>query len=281
VLLFDIKSCFISSLIPLYPPEEINAIFSYATEHVLNYSKLEIHQNLHKNIPAEAKKKMLGILNRLQKGEPIQYITGSTEFYGFRIFVDRHVLIPRQETELLVYHLLKNTPGNTSLHIIDLCTGSGCIAIALAKKLRKAYISATDSSSEALNVARKNATENQCEIRFIEDNLLKPSGKYQMYDRIISNPPYVRNSEKQYMHKNIVNFEPEQALFVDDDNPLIFYRAIASFSNQHLSAEGMIYLEINEKFGNELVDLFAKEGFKNIAIRKDLNGKERYFECTF
>jgi len=265
----------------MYPPEEIDGIFSYATEHVLNYSKLEIHQNLHKNILPEEEKKILEILSRLQKGEPIQYITGYTEFYGLRILVDQRVLIPRQETELLVDHLLKNTSGDSTLKIIDLCTGSGCIAIALAKNLPKAYISATDLSSEALNVARKNAAENQCEIRLIEDNVLKPSRKYQIYDRIISNPPYVRNSEKQYMHKNILNFEPEQALFVDDADPLIFYRAIASFSNQYLSPEGIIYLEINEKFGNELVDLFAKEGFKNIALRKDLNGKERYFECTF
>lgn len=276
MLLSEIKKLFKKSLNSLYPKEEIESIFIYAAEDTLNYSKLDLHQNLYKNIQPEAEKKILQILSRLKKGEPIQYITGTAEFYELNFIVDPRVLIPRQETEMLVDILLKENANNKSPGILDLCTGSGCIAIALSKNLPLANVSATDFSVNALELAKINASNNNCEVEFIMDDILNPESSYKNFDIIVSNPPYVRNSEKQFMHANVLNFEPVDALFVEDSDPLIFYRSIALFAQKNLNSSGQLYLEINEKLGKETKKLIENSGFTETRILKDLENKNRF-----
>ncbi len=280
MLLSEIKSLFNKSLNSLYPSEEIESIFSIAVECTLNYSKIDIHQNLHKSIQSDAEKKILEIIFRLKKGEPIQYIIGYTEFYGLNFFVDQGVLIPRQETEMLVDIILKNNVRDKLRNIIDLCTGSGCIAIALAKNLTKAMVTANDISRHSLDIAKRNAENNECKIQFIMDDILHPVARYKKYDCIISNPPYVRHSEKIYMHKNVLDHEPAKALFVDDSDPLIFYRAIALFAQNHLISGGKIYLEINEFLWQETKELIEKYKFCEVQIVKDLENKNRFLQAS-
>jgi release factor glutamine methyltransferase len=177
---------------------------------------------------------------------------------------------------MLVDIMLKDKTGSNKTSIIDMCTGSGCIAVALAKNLPKANVSATDISSHSLEVAKRNAEHNLCKIHFIRDDILQPVAEYKSYDCIISNPPYVRNSEKQLMHKNVLQYEPSQALFVDDADPLIFYRSIVSFAQNHLTFGGKIYLEINEFLGEETKEYFEKSGFHEVQIIKDLQNKDRF-----
>jgi len=276
MLLSAIQSVFHSKLHPLYPKQEIDNVFKLVVDDLLNYSKIEIHQNLHKNILPETEKKMQIILERLANAEPIQYILGRTEFYGLPLTSDKRALIPRPETEILVDSVVKEHTPKNNLTILDIGTGSGCIAIALAKSFPDCYITAIDNSKEALDLAQINAELNTVEIDFINDNILDPRADYSLLDIIISNPPYVRNSEKQYMHRNILEFEPENALYVTDDDPLIFYKAIAGFSKKHLHPQGSIYLELNEFLGKEIEELYSISGFRDIKLNKDLNQKYRY-----
>ena len=276
MLLSEIKILYKKTLMTLYPTQEIDSIFSCVADYLLHINSSKIHQNLNKNIQPEAEKKMLQILMRLKKGEPVQYITGITEFYGLELMVDPQVLIPRQETEMLADIALKNIINNRPVRVIDLCTGSGCLAVVVSKHLSHALVTATDISEQALNMARKNASRNSCSIKFIKDDILHPTVHYEKYDYIISNPPYVRTSEKQYMHKNVLDFEPELALFVDDSDPLVFYRAIAVFSEHHLLPGGYAYLEINENLGHETRDVFNKSNFTDVQILQDLQNKNRY-----
>jgi release factor glutamine methyltransferase len=278
MLLSEIRSLFNKNLNSLYPLKEIESIFSIAVEHTLKYSKIDIHQNLHKSIQPEDEKKILETLFRLKQCEPIQYITGFTEFYGLKFFVDQRVLIPRQETEMLVDIVLKDKDRNSN--IIDLCTGSGCIAISIAKNLIKANVTANDISRQSLDVAIRNAKENKCEIQFIQDNILQPNAIYKKYDCIVSNPPYIRNSEKVNMHKNVLDYEPAQALFVDDNDPLIFYRAIAIFAQNQLISGGKIYLEINEYLWQETKELMEEYNFCEVQIIKDLENKNRFLQAS-
>lgn len=276
MLLHHIKIKFNQSLALLYPPEEINSLFEISVEHCLSIRGIELRQAMDKNTTPEAEKKMLGILERLAFGEPIQYIIGSCPFYDLDIKVSPGVLIPRQETEELVDIILKKIPDNLPLKIIDLCTGSGCIAIALAKNLNIAKVTALDISEEAINIAEENAKLNEVNLKLVQDDLLNPAVKYDSYSIIVSNPPYVRTAEKKLMHKNVLEHEPTSALFVEDDDPLVFYRAIVDFAKKHLLANGQLFLEINEYLGDEMSKLFSENGFKQIEILKDLNGKNRF-----
>jgi release factor glutamine methyltransferase len=214
----------------------------------------------------------------LKLAEPLQYILGQTNFYDCLIYLDNNVLIPRPETEFLVDCIIKETPSEQNLTIIDLGTGSGCIAIALASHLTKSTIYATDASQEVLSLANSNAFANQVNIKFIYDDLLSPTAEYPIFDLIISNPPYVRKQEKEYIHRNVLDYEPELALFVDDENPLIFYKAIANFAHKYLKSSGKIYAEINEYLYNETADIFRNSGYTHIEIIKDLDNKNRFIK---
>ena len=206
--------------------------------------------------------------------KPIQYILGETEFCGLKIKVNSSVLIPRPETEELAMWVLAENPQVENL--LDLCTGSGCIAVYLAKKLKNARLTGVDISRDALQIAFENAKRNKAEIDFFAADILQPDfslGK--QFDVIVSNPPYVRELEKRQMHARVLNYEPHSALFVNDDNPLLFYKAIARIGTTHLTENGKLYLEINEAYGNETANILQQFDYKDIVLKKDIHGKDR------
>lgn len=215
------------------------------------------------------------IIKRLLQDQPIQYIVGSTEFYGLNFEVNPNVLIPRPETEELVDIIIKNSL-NQSLKILDVGTGSGCIAVSLAKNLPQAQVYALDISTEALKVAKHNALQNNVKITFWENDLLQLQPLSETFDVIVSNPPYVRNMEKSQMQPNVLLYEPHIALFVSDENPLVFYKKIITLAQNSLHNNGKIYLEINEFLGNEMHNLIRNSGFQKVQLVKDFLNKDRF-----
>lgn len=214
---------------------------------------------------------------RLLKHEPIQYVLNECWFYGLKLFVDKNVLIPRPETEELVDWIIRNLKFPfKELKILDIGTGSGCIAIALKRKLRKAEVWACDVSEEALNIAKQNSSTLQADINFVQLDFLNEKERSQLpsFDIIVSNPPYVPEKDKEAMNKNVLEFEPHTALFVKDNNPLVFYEAIAKFAKSHLNKEGTLYCEIHESLGKETSGLFISKGFTT-ELKMDMQGKER------
>jgi release factor glutamine methyltransferase len=213
---------------------------------------------------------------KLKTGEPVQYVTGETSFYGCTIKVSRGVLIPRPETEELVDLIVRENKGFAG-RIIDIGTGSGCIAVALAKSLPSSLVTGIDRSKRAIKTAIRNAALNRTEISFLEADIFKTGSSETIpAGLIVSNPPYVRISEKQFMHRNVLDFEPPGALFVPDDDPLRFYRAILRFAANALDRGGPIYFEINESMGKQVHDLLRSCNYSEIRIIKDINGKERF-----
>jgi release factor glutamine methyltransferase len=231
------------------------------------------------------------ILEQLKKEIPIQYLLGTTHFYGLNFSVNKNVLIPRPETEELVEWIiesqkskvgsLKSGAGSESLKILDIGTGSGCIAISLAKNLSNAHVFAIDISGNALATAKKNAIKNNVNVTFIQKNILETNslsaveGLEQPFDIIVSNPPYVRNLEKHEIKKNVLDNEPHLALFVDDNDALIFYRKISELAQKNLTPNGQLFFEINQYLGKETQELVQSLGFKNIELRKDIYGNDR------
>lgn len=271
----DVKIGFQQKLATLYEPKEIQSIFELIAEN-LGFSATTLLLSRDEEISEQQKIYFDTCLLRLEKSEPVQYVRGKSDFYGLLFSVNPSVLIPRLETEELVDLIIKENL-NCSGKIIDLGTGSGCIAISLAKNVRNAEVTAVDVSEKALDVAQKNAQQHQVDITFCQADMLNEESLSQFteYDIIVSNPPYVCNSEKKDMRPNVLNYEPHLALFVDDNNPLVFYHAIAKFAIEKLVAGGKIYCEINESFGNETVALFKSYGFVNCEIRRDFFGKDR------
>jgi release factor glutamine methyltransferase len=223
------------------------------------------------------------VLSELKKEKPIQYILGETEFYGLRFRVNENTLIPRPETEELVELIISDnqiTKNTNSLTILDIGTGSGCIAISLAKNLSNAKVSAIDVSEKALEMAKKNAEINEVNVNFILADVLKISTLQEKYDVIVSNPPYVRNLEKHEIKPNVLEFEPHLALFVEDDDALIFYRKIAELALKNVSENGKLYFEINQYLGKETVELLENLGFKNVKLIKDIYENDRMIFAT-
>jgi release factor glutamine methyltransferase len=218
------------------------------------------------------------ILEQLKLEIPIQYLLGKTSFYGLDFEVNENVLIPRPETEELVDWILERQKAKgerQNLKILDIGTGSGCIAISLAKNLPNPQVFAIDVSEKALATAQKNAVLNGVNVAFIQQNILETLDLKQEFDIIVSNPPYVRNLEKEEIKKNVLENEPHLALFVEDNDALIFYRKIAELAQKNLSNSGQLYFEINQYLGKEMVDLLEGMGFKNIELRKDIYGNDR------
>lgn len=263
-----------------YPRQEIESISKLIFEKVLGLSRLQVYLHQHETISPANLAQITEIVNRLIQFEPIQYILGETEFYGLPLKVNAAVLIPRPETEELVDWIINNNPPKNPI-ILDIGTGSGCIPIALSKKLPGASVDGWDISGEALMVAKENAELNQVKVNFIDADVLSQGypAQPQKYDIIVSNPPYVTVSEQLSMLKNVIDYEPHIALFVPDTDPLLFYRAIADIAINQLKPGGKLYFEINEQFGNETADLLSSKGFKNIIVRKDINGKERMLKA--
>jgi release factor glutamine methyltransferase len=268
---------FYNNLKEIYPETEIKAISEMVFEHFLKFSKSDLILKSDQILEDEIISKIDQVVTRLQKHEPIQYILGYAHFYNCLFNVNKNVLIPRQETEELVDWIISECKNIPNLKILDIGTGSGCIAISLAVNITDSEVHAIDFSWEALEVARKNAIENSTAIFFHEEDILKPSKtlKTQHYDIIVSNPPYVMNSEKEKMQKNVLDFEPEIALFVEDNNPLLFYKAIINYSKSNLKSGGILYFEINETLGEDVTQLFQNSGFERITLKKDINGKNR------
>ncbi|MBO4778077.1 MAG: peptide chain release factor N(5)-glutamine methyltransferase [Bacteroidales bacterium] len=271
----DVKIEFQRKLATFYEPKEIQSIFSLIAED-LDFSPTYLILHKDDELSDTQKNFFEQCLQRLATAEPVQYIRGKADFYDLQFFVNPSVLIPRQETEELVNVILQENRNNTP-KIIDLGTGSGCIAITLAKHLSNAKVSAVDVSEQALQTAKSNALKNDVSVDFYLGDMQDEAfmSQFPKFDIIVSNPPYVCHSEKNEMRQNVLHYEPHLALFVEDTNPLQFYRAIARFASEHLAENGTVYCEINETLGEETKQLFESFGFSKCEIRKDLFGKDR------
>ncbi|MFI5220354.1 MAG: peptide chain release factor N(5)-glutamine methyltransferase [Bacteroidia bacterium] len=272
-----LKKKFYSELKEHYEQNEIRALTQHALQFALGYSSSDLVLKTKVQPDDKIIHKALDILNRLKMYEPLQYIIGETEFLGLRLFVDKHVLIPRPETEELVQFIIDDleVPGT---RILDIGTGSGCISIALKNKFKRAKVFALDISAQALKTAKQNAKLNKAEINFIKHDIFKkmPSELNKPFDIIISNPPYISHHDKMHLHRNVSDYEPHVALFVEGKNPLLFYERIAELSvGRLLKRGGKIYFEINELYGNDIAEMILKGGFRNVFIKKDMSGKER------
>lgn len=272
--LSDIKQELRNALKAKYPETELTGIQRIIIEDIFNrpYSDLVLCPG--DLLSGEQEALLWSVLERLCKYEPIQYIVGKAHFYGRDFGVNKHTLIPRQETEELVDLILKENSSPVS--VLDIGTGSGCIPISIAVHLESAIVSACDISADCLEVARMNAEALQASVTFFQmDILTNAKDQLPSYDIIISNPPYVRDSEKRLMHENVLQYEPHSALFVDDADPLLFYREITAFAKEHLHEGGRLYFEINEALGEETAELLRMSGFREVAIVKDINSKDR------
>lgn len=263
-------------------PEEIENLCFIALQHVMEMSRVEISLSRKQTLNTPQKKQLTDILARLEQSEPIQYIIGTTEFYGLEFQVNPATLIPRPETEELVEWIINSEFGtqHSGLKILDIGTGSGCIAISLAHTIKPSQVSAIDISKKALETASQNAEKNQADITFIENDILTTKKLEVLYDIIVSNPPYVRDLEKAEMRANVLNNEPESALFVPDNDPLLFYRKIGNLAFKNLRDNGMLFFEINEYLGTETVTLLETIGFKEVILRKDMFGKDRMIKAS-
>ncbi len=266
----------------LYPPEEINGIIRLIMEEVCHIPPHRLLVSSGEPLPDNKKKEIFRMAERLKKREPIQYVIGHTTFCGLAFEVNPSVLIPRPETAELVEWIIRENQQK-KLQILDIGTGSGCIAIALKRTLRTEKVVAADLSEKALETARRNAARNQAEITFVCTDILKPGIAEKeiagSFDVIVSNPPYVTEKEKAHMERNVLDFEPHSALFVPDDDPLLFYRRIAAFGKEKLTPEGTLYFEINAQYGMETVEMLKKEGFRNVELRKDLYENNRMIKA--
>jgi len=272
----SVQVLFKEELKALYPQREIEGITYILLEHLLNYSKIEIQLNKNEKIEQNNFERISEALVDLKRSIPIQYIIGETEFYDLRFKVNEHTLIPRQETEELV-HAIINDNRVVNPKILDVGTGSGCIPIVLAHNIVGANVSSVDVSEGAIVTAKENALINKTAISFYHRDFLnwEDYSWDKDFDIIVSNPPYVKESEKELMQKNVLAYEPHTALFVDDNDPLIFYRRIAEFAKSHLKKGGKLYFEINEALGCEMVELQESLGFTSVRLMKDLNGRDR------
>ncbi|MCG2420045.1 peptide chain release factor N(5)-glutamine methyltransferase [Aequorivita sp. F47161] len=278
------KEHFKNQLSGIYPSEEIQSFFNILSEKYLGFTRLQIALDPKVEVTEKDSEKFEKALLRLKKHEPIQYIIGETEFYGLPFKVNKHTLIPRPETEELVEWILSEKALPTQISnfntILDIGTGSGCIAISLAKNLQNAEVAALDISEEALQIARENAKLNSAEVTFFQTDILKAETLPTQYNIIVSNPPYVRELEMEKMQQNVLKYEPNTALYVKDVDPLLFYRAISTLAKSHLKPDGKLFFEINEYLSEELSALLTSEGFRNIEVKKDIFGKDRMVKCN-
>jgi len=259
----------------LYPPQEAESLSFWLFEHFMGLKRMDILQD--KQVTADPA--MEEAMTRLEQGMPIQYVTGSAPFYGRDFDVTSAVLIPRNETEELVHLIIAENPEQ-DLRILDIGTGSGCIPITLALEMDRPVLSALDISETALDVARRNADKYGVAIDFLQSDVLRDELPVYDLDLLISNPPYVRESEKKDMHINVLDHEPHLALFVPEEDPLIFYRIIAHKGLAALKPGGRLYFEINEALGAALLDMLSQMGYQHSMIRKDLNGRDRMVTAT-
>ena len=259
-------------------PQEVQAMIRVICEDVFNYDQVDVALRQESELPDFAPERIADIIARLRRHEPLQYVVGHARFHGHQFKVTPAGLIPRPETEQLVDLIIDENQGS-DLRVLDMGTGSGCIAISLARALKFAQVDALDVSRDALEVARQNAADLKVKVRFFESDMLSPQPAAR-YDIIVSNPPYVCWSEREAMDCNVKDYEPGQALFVPDNDPLLFYKAIAPYAAQSLERGGKLYLEINQRFGNEVKRLLQDNGFDEVRIIEDSFGKVRFAAAT-
>jgi len=280
----EYKINFINLLLPFYDEMEAESFFYLILENRYQLRRIDLALDAEKEFSDVEISNWNVILEKLKTQIPIQYILGTTHFYGSEFVVDENVLIPRPETEELVDWIVKlNTKlsKKKDLKILDIGTGSGCIAISLAKNILNSAVFAVDVSEKALAVADKNATLNKVIVTFLHKNILETNHLDQKFDIIVSNPPYVRNLEKAEIKPNVLENEPHLALFVPDNDPLIFYKKIAELAAANLNPNGQLFFEINQYLGKETQDLLESLGLKNIELRKDIYGNDRMIACNF
>ena len=275
------KKQFVDSLESLYGIEEAESFFYLILENKHQMKRIDLALNSNFDFSEEDILIWEKIKSRLLKEEPIQYILGSTHFMDLSFKVTPDVLIPRPETEELVEWIINESKNRTKLKILDIGTGSGCIAISLAHHLPDAEVFAIDVSAKALQMAKQNALLNHVEVHFLEIDILKAENLPQQFDIIVSNPPYVRNLEKEEIKNNVLEHEPHLALFVDDFNALIFYKKIAELAIKNLNNNGQLFFEINQYLGREMVQLLEDLQFSNIELRKDIYGNARMTRANF
>ncbi|MDB5158200.1 MAG: prmC [Mucilaginibacter sp.] len=275
----DVFTTFKQGLAGIYDAQETEAITLMVLTEILKSSKATIKAFPENELTLTQQEGMDSILTQLKTGKPLQYALGYAEFYGLKFMVTPATLIPRPETEELVEWLIKSVSSRqwAVSNVLDIGTGSGCIAISLKKNLPATQVSAIDISPEALNIAKENALLNDVKVSFIQADILNLKSEIEIskFEIIVSNPPYVTLDDKKQMHTNVTDFEPHTALFVPEDDPLLFYRAIADFALTNLSENGLLFFEINESLGKETMELLADKGFKDIELRQDLSGRDR------
>ncbi len=292
------KAYFHTKLNAVFDPDEVDAVFSWTIEYYLGYSRADSSLKSADFLPETVSEKIVRVIDRLIEGEPLQYILGETWFCGLKIKLNKNVLIPRPETEELVEWIIQSLTGlnlsgrsssleEVTLTILDIGTGSGCIAIALKKLLPQVEVFGLDISIEALAIAKQNALLNKVNIQFVQGDILNVDSQSLtksipiQFDLIVSNPPYILPSEIKDMRRNVLEHEPHLALFVSENDPLQYYKAIIGFARKYLRQEGVLFLEINESRGIELLALLQEQGFNALEIKKDISGKDRMVKVKF
>lgn len=291
----QLEQYFIVETADVYDSEESKQLFYMIVEHLTGWNRSLLLMRKEEEVTGDLQQKFVGILHEIQKGVPVQHIFSEAWFYGLKFKVNGSVLIPRPETEELVEWILndlsasgkghQSTADNVQTRILDIGTGSGCIAISLQKFGNQIDADAMDVSEEALIMARENAVINIATVNFIAADILKavcdPAGiRTPRYNVIVSNPPYITDDERLEMHQNVLDYEPHLALFVTNDNPLIFYKAIADYALQNLEPGGYLYFEINEYLGKQMIEMLLSKGLTDIILKKDMQGKDRMIRCS-
>lgn len=278
----EYRNNFIIKLTPIYDVLEAESFFYIILEDFHQMKRIDLALNPAFKFSEEEVEKWNLVLEKLEQEIPIQYILGNAHFYGLEFEVNENTLIPRPETEELVEWIIQNNlkieefkSRDFGIKILDIGTGSGCIAISLAKNLPHAKVFAIDVSEKALETAKRNASKNDVEVTFLLKNILETEDLETQFDIIVSNPPYVRNLEKEEIKKNVLEFEPHLALFVEDNDALIFYRKISELAQKNLTENGQLYFEINQYLGTEMIQLLELKNFKNIELRKDIYDNDR------
>lgn len=278
MVLKEYKIQFTQELISSYDEQEIDSFFYILLEAFHQMKRIDFALNPTMEIDTIQLLQWETVLHQLKEQKPIQYILGETEFFGLPFYVNENTLIPRPETEELVEWIINKSKAESrksKVKILDIGTGTGCIAVALAKNLPDADVFAMDVSEKALETAQKNATRNEVNVAFLHQSILETEDLLQQFDIIVSNPPYVRNLEKEEIKKNVLEYEPHLALFVEDNDALLFYRKIAQLAQKNLPSNGQLYFEINQYLGKEMIALLEQYQFVNIELKKDIYGNDR------
>jgi release factor glutamine methyltransferase len=277
----ELRDRMIRELSGIYPKKESENLVHFLLYSVAGIEKKDFSLDPERLIGEELNDLLLVKLAEIKEHKPVQYVTGKAYFHGIELEVNPYVLIPRPETEELVKWVADDHKDDQGLKVLDIGTGSGCIILALGRLLNYAKLTAIDISGDALKTAMHNADILGIKVDFRSVDIINEAewGKLETFDLIVSNPPYVRESEKSQMQPNVLNYEPHTALFVPDDDPLIFYRAIARYAKSRLAEGGELYLEINENLGNDVIKLLESEGFTEIVLKKDMQGQDRMIRC--